>query len=45
LLAGLELLSSRYGDYSAIRKAYLPYDYFRDTVGHQIIKTVHVEAK
>jgi predicted TIM-barrel fold metal-dependent hydrolase len=35
----------RYGDYSAIRKTYLPHDYVRDTAGHQVVKTVHVEAE
>jgi predicted TIM-barrel fold metal-dependent hydrolase len=35
----------RYGDYSAIRKTYLPHDYFRDTAGYQVVKTVHVEAE
>jgi predicted TIM-barrel fold metal-dependent hydrolase len=35
----------RYGDYSAIRKTYMPNDYFRDTAGHQIVKTIHVEAE
>jgi predicted TIM-barrel fold metal-dependent hydrolase len=35
----------RYGDYNAIRKTYLPNDYFRDAAGHQVVKTVHVEAE
>jgi predicted TIM-barrel fold metal-dependent hydrolase len=35
----------RYGDYSAIRKTYMPHDYFRDIAGHQVVKTVHVEAE
>ncbi len=35
----------RYGDYSAIRQTYLPDDYFRDAAGHQVVKTVHVEAE
>lgn len=35
----------RYGDYSAIRKNYLPADYRRDTAKFQIVKTVHMEAE
>lgn len=35
----------RYGDYSAIRRSYLPADYLRDTRGFRIIATVHVEAE
>jgi predicted TIM-barrel fold metal-dependent hydrolase len=35
----------RYGDYRAIRKTYLPGDYFQDSLGHQVVKTVHVEAE
>ena len=34
----------RYGDYSAIRRDYLPPDYFRDATGHRIVKAVYVEA-
>jgi predicted TIM-barrel fold metal-dependent hydrolase len=34
----------RYGDYSAIRRSYLPPDYFADAPGHRIVKTVYVEA-
>jgi predicted TIM-barrel fold metal-dependent hydrolase len=34
----------RYGDYSAIRRSYLPPDYFADARGHRIVKTVYVEA-
>ncbi|MCG6877438.1 MAG: amidohydrolase family protein [Betaproteobacteria bacterium] len=34
----------RYGDYSAIRRSYLPPDYFRDAEGHRIVRTVYVEA-
>jgi len=35
----------RYGDYRAIRRRYLPADYFADTRPHQIVKTVYVEAE
>src|SRR6202022_1655334 len=34
----------RYGDYSAIKRNYLPADYRRDTTRYRIVKTVHVEA-
>jgi predicted TIM-barrel fold metal-dependent hydrolase len=35
----------RYGDYSAIKRNYLPADYRRDTARYRIVKTVHVEAE
>ena len=35
----------RYGDYSAIRKRYLPDDYFADVAPHKVVKTVYVEAE
>ena len=35
----------RYGDYSAIRKNYLPTDYRRDTAKFRIVKSVHIEAE
>jgi predicted TIM-barrel fold metal-dependent hydrolase len=35
----------RYGDYSALRRPYLPADYFADAGGHEVVKTVHVEAE
>ena len=35
----------RYGDYSAIRRNYLPGDFRRDTAGCRVVKTVHVEAE
>ena len=35
----------RYGDYQAIRKSYLPVDYFTDVGVHQVVKTVYVEAE
>jgi predicted TIM-barrel fold metal-dependent hydrolase len=34
----------RYGDYSAIKRNYLPPDYLRDSAGLNIVKTVHEEA-
>ena len=33
------------GDYSAIRRTYLPEDYRRDAAGFEIVATVHVEAE
>jgi len=35
----------RYGDYSALRRPYLPADYFADAAGHQVVKTVYVETE
>jgi predicted TIM-barrel fold metal-dependent hydrolase len=35
----------RYGDYAALRKPYLPVDYFADTRGHEVMKTVYVETE
>src|ERR1700722_14090248 len=33
------------GDYSRIRRSYLPAEYRRDTALHNVIATVHVEAE
>ncbi len=35
----------RYGDYSAIRRSYLPSDYRRDTARQRVVATVHVETE
>jgi predicted TIM-barrel fold metal-dependent hydrolase len=35
----------RYGDYSALRRPYLPADYFADAGGHEVVKTVYVETE
>lgn len=35
----------RYGDYSALRRPYLPADYFAHAGGHQVVKTVYVETE
>ena len=35
----------RYGDYGALRRSYLPQDYFRDAAGHRVVKTVYVETE
>jgi predicted TIM-barrel fold metal-dependent hydrolase len=40
-----EPIPFRYGDYSRLRRTYLPEDYRRDTRAWRIIKTVHVEAE
>jgi predicted TIM-barrel fold metal-dependent hydrolase len=38
-------LNFRYGDYSAIRRNYLPDDYAKDTAKHNIVRTIHMEAE
>jgi len=35
----------RYGDYSALRRPYLPADYFTDAAPHKVVKTVYVETE
>ena len=35
----------RYGDYSALRRPYLPADYFADAAHHQVVMTVYVETE
>jgi predicted TIM-barrel fold metal-dependent hydrolase len=35
----------RYGDYRAIRRPYLPADYFADARPHEVVKTVYVETE
>ncbi len=35
----------RYGDYSALRRNYLPHDFLSDTKAFDVRKTVHVEAE
>jgi predicted TIM-barrel fold metal-dependent hydrolase len=40
-----EPIPFRYGDYSALRRNYLPPDYRADTARHRIVGTVHVEAE
>jgi len=39
------LRSFRYGDYSALRRPYLPADYFADAAGHRVVGTVYVETE
>lgn len=35
----------RYGDYSAIKRRYLPPEYFADAGGHAVVQTVYVETE
>jgi predicted TIM-barrel fold metal-dependent hydrolase len=35
----------RYGDYAAIRRDYLLEDYRRDSAGHNVVKTIHMETE
>ena len=39
------LESFPFGDYDVLRRDYLPEDYWRDAAGHNVVKTVHVEAE
>jgi predicted TIM-barrel fold metal-dependent hydrolase len=39
------LIPFRYGDYSSIKRPYLPDDYRRDAVGHNVVQTVYVETE
>ena len=38
-------IAFRYGDYSALRRPYLPADYFSDVKPHRVVKTVYVETE
>ena len=38
-------IAFRYGDYAALRRPYLPADYFADAHGHVVVKTVYVETE
>jgi predicted TIM-barrel fold metal-dependent hydrolase len=44
-LSGEHPVPFRYGDYSAIRRDYLPDDYARDSANFDVVKTVHMEAE
>lgn len=44
-LADGVLIPFRYGDYSAIKREYLPPDYFIDAVKHQVVETVYIDAE
>ena len=39
------MIPFRYGDYSAIRKPFMPQDYFRVAKGHHIVKTISMEGE
>ena len=39
------MIPFRYGDYSALRRSYLPPEYLRDAAGHHVVKTVYVETE
>ena len=39
------LIPFRYGDYSSICRRYLPSDYKQDAKGHNVVKTVYIEAE
>jgi len=38
-------IAFRYGDYSTLRRPYLPADYFADAGRHRVVKTVYVETE
>jgi predicted TIM-barrel fold metal-dependent hydrolase len=44
-LSDPEPIAFRYGDYSALRRNYLPADYFADAAGFEVVKTVYVETE
>jgi len=39
------IIPFRYGDYSAIKRPYLPDDYRKDAAGHAVCETVYVETE
>lgn len=43
-LTDQRIQSFPFGDYSVLRKTYMPEDYWRDAEGHNVVKTVHIEA-
>ena len=44
-LCDREPIPFRYGDYSALKRNYLPSDYRADVGHHRVVKTVHIEAE
>ncbi len=44
-LSGTHPVSHRYGDYTPIKRPYLPADYRRDAAGHNVVASVYVEAE
>lgn len=43
-LCDADLVHFRYGDYSSIKRDYMPADYWRDVGKNRVVKTVHEEA-
>lgn len=39
------MIAFRYGDYAALRRPYLPADYFADAGPHRVVRTVYVETE
>ena len=44
-LCDREPIAFRYGDYAALKRPYLPADYFADAAGFEVLKTVYVETE
>ncbi len=44
-LCDLPMIPFRYGDYSAVKRNYLPTDYRKDTAGFDVVGSVYVEAE
>jgi predicted TIM-barrel fold metal-dependent hydrolase len=44
-LSDARMIPFRYGDYSALKRRYLPEDYRADSASHRVVATVHVEAE
>ncbi len=44
-LAKDTLIPFRYGDYTALKKRYLPDEYFADARGHNVVETVYVDTE
>jgi predicted TIM-barrel fold metal-dependent hydrolase len=44
-LAKDRLIPFRYGDYSAIKRVYMPTDYLTDAAGHDVRQTVYIETE
>ena len=44
-LSGDLLVPHRYGDYTPVKRPYLPPDYLKDVAGHRVVQSVYVEAE
>lgn len=44
-LADDVLIPFRYGDYTSIKREYLPPDYFKDAAKHHVVETVYIDAE